>query len=91
MSSFWHSLGGLGFARFAFELIRQEHDNDIFFDIIVHTPMTGFSTGFDATALGEVESNVPLNILFVYMGVIPILMRVRRFLTLLEGSIFFKT
>ncbi|HEX5328032.1 MAG TPA: 1-aminocyclopropane-1-carboxylate deaminase [Acetobacteraceae bacterium] len=36
-----HKLGGLGYVAFAEELARQEHDLDVFFDIVITATCTG--------------------------------------------------
>jgi 1-aminocyclopropane-1-carboxylate deaminase len=40
-----HPLGGLGYARFAFELAAQEKDMDIFFDTIIVSCASGSTLG----------------------------------------------
>jgi len=40
-----HPLGGLGYARFAFEILEQEHEMGLFFDVIIVACASGSTLG----------------------------------------------
>jgi len=54
-----HTLGGLGFARFAFEVIEQEKEMNIFFDEIFVSTVSGSTLGGMIAGFKLIEKQAP--------------------------------